>query len=119
MAKNAPTQGYLLARVQTKNTTNATLVKAAPATLYGYSLHNSAAAAVHVKVYDKTSAPTVGTDAPWFTISIPANQSTTIPLPDGLPSSRGFGWAATTGAADSDTGALVAADTVTGYFLYV
>lgn len=117
MALNAPTSGYKLARIQSKATTNALLQSPNPATLYGYSLHNGGASAAFIKVYDKASAPVPGTDVPWFTISIPAGGTATMPLPAGLPSLKGLGFAVTGGAGDGDSSNALL-DGVTGFFLY-
>jgi len=53
--------------------TNATAIKASPGDLYEISMTNYAAAAKFVKLYNKASAPTVGTDVPVLTISLAAN----------------------------------------------
>ena len=53
--------------------TNATVIKASPGDLYEISLTNYSAAPKFVKLYNKASAPTVGTDVPTLTIALPAN----------------------------------------------
>ena len=54
-------------------TTNATLVDASPTDLFEISLANYSAAAKFFKLYNKASAPTVGTDIPVLTIALAAN----------------------------------------------
>lgn len=67
--------GHTKARVMSAATTNATSVKASAGNLYGVHLHNSGAAAVFVKLYNKASAPVVGTDTPVTTLSLSAGSS--------------------------------------------
>ena len=64
------TGGTLLSRLHA--TTAATLsVKGAAGSLYGYDLYNTNAALRYVHFYNKTTAPTIGTDTPVFTLAIP------------------------------------------------
>jgi hypothetical protein len=70
--------------------------------------HNAKAAAVYLKLYDKATAPTVGTDTPRKTIHIPASSSFNFELNDYF--SKGIGYALTGAAADADTTALLAGD---------
>jgi hypothetical protein len=49
--------------------TNATSAKAAPAQVHSVVGYNAAAALRYLKLYDKASAPTVGTDTPFMTIA--------------------------------------------------
>lgn len=65
----------LCSRAVSAASTNATSVKAAQGTLYSISASNEGAAAAFLKLYNKASAPTVGTDQPAMTIVIPANNS--------------------------------------------
>ena len=89
-------------------TTNATLVQGNDATVLGVIGYNAAAANRFLKLYDKKTAPTVGTDTPRLTICLPATTAFAIPLDDYFGS--GVGFAITTGVADADTGAATAAD---------
>jgi hypothetical protein len=98
--------------------TNATSVLAAPCEVLKLTASNTNASARYLKVYDKASAPTVGTDTPVATYTIPGNATgagTNIPLT--LPDSfqLGFAFAITTGAADSDTGAVSANENIINY----
>lgn len=88
-------------------TTNATSVKSSAGTLYNISASNINAAARYIKLYNKASAPTVGTDVPVLTMLIPAGS--TIDHDFGLIGHRfslGIALAITSGAADADTGAV-------------
>lgn len=86
-------------------TTNATSLKASAGLVYGITISNTNAAARYFKLYDKASSPNVGTDTPKSTIQIPANATVARVYPVGLTFTLGIAYAATTGVADSDTGA--------------
>lgn len=96
--------------------TNATSVKGSAATLYGVQVYNTNAAARYLKLYNKASAPTVGTDTPVKVITIPgattgAGSNITIPA-CGIAFGTGLAFALTTGVANSDTGAVAANEIV-------
>jgi hypothetical protein len=86
-------------------TTNATSVKASAGTLYMVTASNVNAAARYLKLYNKASAPTVGTDTPVFTFIIPGNTAgagTNIPIPNvGINFATGIAFALTTEATDA------------------
>jgi len=91
-------------------TTNATSVKASAGTVYSVTVSNTGAAAAYLKYYNKASAPTVGTDVPVITVSVPASGTVAIPATDfGIRFSTGIALAITNLAADSDTTAVAAA----------
>lgn len=58
--------------VVTTASTNAAFMKASAGNLYEITVSNPTATAAYVKLYNKASAPTVGTDVPVMTIAIPA-----------------------------------------------
>jgi hypothetical protein len=92
-------------------TTNATSVKATAGTLYSIVLTNYSAAPKFFKLYNKASAPTVGTDIPLETFEVAANASRAIDFgPLGLRYSTGIAYAMTGAQADADTTALAAGD---------
>lgn len=90
--------------------TNATSVKGSAAKLYGIQVYNNNAAVRYLKIYNKASAPTVGTDTPIKVIHIPGNTAgagSNVPIPSvGISLATGLAFAITTGIADSDTGAV-------------
>lgn len=88
--------------------TNATSVKATPGTLFELTVSNPTATVAYFKLYNKASAPTVGTDVPIATYRIAATASAgdTITLDFGANGKR-----FTTGIAYSLSGAAVATDT--------
>lgn len=100
------------------NSTNAASVKASAGVVTGYYIVNTAAGFSYVKLYDKASSPTVGSDTPLVVLGVPplsaANVSFDVPLafPTGIAS------AVTGGIADSDTTAVNAnAVAVSLYYL--
>jgi hypothetical protein len=101
--------------------TNATSTKGSAGTLYGIQAGNIDSAARYLKIYDKATAPTVGTDTPVMTVMIPGNTSgagNNIPITTaGIAFANGIAWALTTGMPVTDTGA-VAASEITVNFQY-
>lgn len=96
--------------------TNATSVKPTPCEVTMLNASNSNASARFLKIYDKASAPTVGTDTPIATYLIPGGSSgTNIPLVVPTNFNLGFALALTTGVADADTGAVAASEIVVNY----
>jgi hypothetical protein len=63
-------------------TTNANVIKAAPGNLYSIVAIGLTSTARFLKLYNKATSPTVGTDVPVMTIPIPANtQGAGIAIP--------------------------------------
>jgi hypothetical protein len=97
-----------MSTISSAATTNATSVKASAGTVFNIVCSNTGAAAAYVKFYNKASAPTVGTDVPVFTLTIPASGSVIIPASlIGIRFATGIALAITNLAADSDTTAVV------------
>lgn len=113
----AASGGPTKARVMSAASTNATSTKASAGQLYGWYFYNNTASAKFVKFYNKASSPTVGTDTPTETIAIPANGGTNVEFSMGIPYATGIAYAITGAITDADTTA-VAANDVTGFFLY-
>jgi hypothetical protein len=97
-------------------TTNSTFVRGAEARMYTIVAVNTAAAVYYLKLYDKSSAPTCGTDVPVFTVPISfatAGIPTVVTIPgDGLFFQQGVGFCLTAAAADADTGAAATGVTI-------
>lgn len=99
------------------NSTNATSVKGSAATLFSCQFGTLAGPA-WLKIYNKATAPTVGTDTPVKTLIIPvagtaangAGSNITFG-PGGLTLGTGFAAAVTGGVTDADTTAVAAAST--------
>lgn len=89
--------------------TNSTLTKGSAGTVWSVVVSNINAAARYLKLYNKATAPTVGTDTPVIVIPIPAGQVVQIDGgSNGIRFGTGIGWALTASAADSDTTAVAA-----------
>ena len=92
-------------------TTNATLVKNAAGRMFLIMGRNNAAVIRYLKFYNKSSAPTVGTDVPVLTIALDASAKFEIDLnPYGQFFTTGIAFAITGAVADNDTTAIAAAD---------
>lgn len=100
------------------NSTNSTLVHAGTTRLASYFVSNQNASARFVKLYDKATAPTVGTDVPKWTIAIPGGSAANLSFAEPILFVLGLGIGTTTGVADADTGAVAATEVVVnlGYF---
>lgn len=91
--------------------TNAALVKSAAASLYCVVATNTGASPRYVKLYNKATAPVVGTDVPVLTVPVAAGGF--VPVDFGAIGHRfttGLGVAITGGAADTDTTAVGASE---------
>lgn len=92
-------------------TTNATSVKATAGTLYAVVATNQNAASRCLKLYDKATAPTVGTDVPKMTIQVPANSAVSLNLgPVGVRFAIGIALAMTALGTIADTTAVAVND---------
>ena len=93
-------------------TTNATLVKTGACTIKQAFFFNASAATKYIRLYNKATAPTVGTDAPVIVIAVPATSSKEFVFGDnsGLPFSLGVGYAITGAAARLDATGVAAGD---------
>jgi hypothetical protein len=93
------------------NTTNATSVRTSTSNIGLIVVSNINAAARYFKLYNKASAPTVGTDTPILTAMIPAGRTVTIPVPNGgMRMVTGIAYALTTGITVADTGAVAVSE---------
>lgn len=98
-------------------TTNATSVKASAGCINSLQVSNINAAARFLKLYNKASAPTVGTDTPVLTILIPANANVMVDCgPYGIRFSTGIAYALTTGITVADVGAVAVSEHSVGIF---
>lgn len=105
--------GLTTTKVIAAASTNATSIKTNAGRVYLIIASNTAASVRYLKIYNKASAPTVGTDVPVLTIALPAGSLQKIDLADiGMYFATGISLAMTTGYADADTGALTAGDVI-------
>jgi hypothetical protein len=104
---STPTQRF----TNSAATTNATSVKGSAGTLFAIHVSNINAAIRYLKLYNKATAPTVGTDVPVMVIPIPATGFASPNLGGmGMQFGTGIAFALTTGAADTDTAAVAASE---------
>lgn len=118
MTPNVSISGNPLLLV-TAASTNATSVRTVPTSLYELTISNPTATAAYVKLYNKASAPTVGTDVPVATYRVAATGSAGdfISLDFGQVGKRfslGLALAVTAAAAATDTAVAVAGVQISG-----
>jgi hypothetical protein len=90
---------------------NSTLVKSSAGRVYKITGYNAATTLRFLKLYNKTTAPVVGTDTPVNTFALPPSKDFDIDFGIiGRSFATGIGFGLSTGVADADTGALVAGD---------
>lgn len=90
-------------------TTNATLVKSTGGIVYNIALTNYGAAPAFFKLFNKASAPTVGTDIPDMVLEVPAGKSVIFPFERfGYRCGSGIGYTITAAQAIADTAAIAA-----------
>ena len=95
--------------------TNATSVKSSAGTINDITLSNAGASVRYFKLYNKASAPTVGTDTPVRTVLIPPNATVNITgAPAGLRLSTGIAFAITGGIAVADATAVGLSEVAVG-----
>jgi hypothetical protein len=108
--------GHTISRTISAASTNATSVKGSAGQVYGWYLSNTNTSARYLKLYNKATAPTVGTDTPVLTICIPGSGGANVEFTHGIAFGTGIALALTTGAADSDTGAVAANEIIVNLF---
>lgn len=109
--KPAASGGLSASKTVSAASTNATSVKGSAGQVYSIAVSSINAAARYLKLYNKATAPTVGTDVPVLTLVIPGNAAGAgfvWNIDKGIAFSSGIAFALTTGIADSDTGAVSA-----------
>lgn len=93
----------------TAATTNATSVKTTAGNVFELDVTNTSASAMYLKLYNKASAPTVGTDIPISTIPIPATSFQSFTFGRlGKRFASGIAFALTGAMAATDTTAVAA-----------
>lgn len=107
--KLSSTNQQLTSSINSAAGTNGTVAKTRSGYVTSIMAFNSAATVRYLKLYDKATAPTVGTDIPVLVYAVPATSSINLDL-EGQRFTNGIAYATTTGALDSDTGAVGAND---------
>jgi hypothetical protein len=108
--------GLTIHRTLSAASTNATSVKAGAGQVFGWYLSNTNSSARYVKLYNKASAPTVGSDTPVLTLCIPGSGGANVEFSHGIEFGTGIALAITTGAADADTGAVASGEIIVNLF---
>lgn len=108
--------GHSTAKVNSAATTNATSVKATEGRVMGWCLTNTTAAFKYFRIYNKASAPTVGTDVPFLVIGLPPNSTTVSDPVAGMSLTTGIAYAITGAVADNDATVTAASDVIGGLF---
>ena len=91
-------------------------IKASAGQVYGYYIANTATGSVfrYVKIYNKATAPVIGSDAALLvmTIPVPAGAAANVEFSNGIAFSSGIGITAVTGVADTNATAPTANDVI-------
>lgn len=108
--------------LNTAATTNAASIKTTAGNLHELTVSNPTATVAYVKLYNKASAPTVGTDVPVATITVPAASPNSGNVligfgPIGKRFATGIAIAVTGAAAATDTTAATAGVQISATFL--
>ena len=106
--------------VQSLASTNALLVKAGATRVARVVGYNAKATVVFLKLYNKASAPTVGTDVPVLTFALKPQFNFDINAEAlGFNFATGCSYCITAGAADTDTTAIAAGDVLGLNIIYI
>jgi hypothetical protein len=105
------------------NSTNATSVKASAGTVFNMIIHNThngggSGSSITVRLHDKATAPTVGTDVPMIIIHVASDTSKESNFTSGISFTNGIAYALTEGNSLLDATA-VDADGVQVYMGYM
>ena len=92
--------------------TNATSVKASAGAVHKIVLQNISPTTLYLKIYNKASAPTVGTDTPTNTYAAYPAQTLDLSFQGGKPFAAGIAYALTALAADNNAAAVGAGSLV-------
>lgn len=106
----ATSGGVTLAHVVAAASTNATSLKASAGQVYDACVNSNAAYPVYLKLYNKASSPTVGTDTPVRIVQAQAGVPSCVKTEEGYAFGTGIAWALTKGITDADTTAVLISD---------
>ena len=96
--------------------TNLENIKASPGTVTGWKIYNNAGYPVYVKLFDKATAPILGSDTPKQTIGVDAGLGEVNPAGPGQSYATGISFAITKLMADGDTTPVAADDCAVDIF---
>jgi hypothetical protein len=105
------------------NSTNATSVKSSAGAVFNMIIHNThsgggSGSAIAFRLYDKATAPVVGTDVPMIIIHVQSNDSKEINFTSGITFVNGIAYSITDGSSLMDA-TVVSADGVQVYIGYM
>jgi hypothetical protein len=105
------------------NSTNATSVKGSSGAVFNMIIHNThsgggGGSAIAFRLYDKATAPIVGTDVPMIVIHVQSNDSKEINFTSGITFVNGIAYSITDGSSLMDA-TVVSADGVQVYIGYM
>ena len=105
------------------NSTNATSVKGSSGAVFNIIIHNThsgggSGSAIAFRLYDKATAPVVGTDVPMIVIHVQSNDSKEINFTSGITFVNGIAYSITDGSSLMDA-TSVDADGVQVYIGYM
>jgi hypothetical protein len=105
------------------NSTNATSVKGSSGAVFNMIIHNThsgggSGSAIAFRLYDKATAPIVGTDVPMIVIHVQSNDSKEINFTSGITFVNGIAYSITDGSSLMDA-TVVSADGVQVYIGYM
>jgi hypothetical protein len=102
---NTPTTTF----INSAASTNATSIKGSAGTVWSIVATNNNASARHLKIYNKATAPVVGTDVPVLTLHLPTSNNAIVPIgANGMRFSTGIALATTVSSGDGATDAVAA-----------
>jgi len=105
------------------NSTNATSVKGSPGTIFNMIIHNihhggGSGSSIALRLYNKATAPVVGTDVPMVIIHVGSSTSKEINFTSGITFTTGIAYSITGGDSLLDA-TVVDADGVQFYLGYI
>lgn len=109
----ATSGGLTLAHTVAAASTNATSLKGSAGQVYEACVNSNATYPVYLKLYNKATSPTVGTDTPVKVIQAQAGVPACMRTEEGFAFGTGIAWALTKGITDADTTAVLISDATT------
>lgn len=102
--------GLALSHTVLAASTNGTSLKASAGQVYEACVNSNASYPIYLKLYNKASAPTVGTDTPVKIIEAQAGVPACMRTEEGFTFGTGIAWAVTKGITDADATAVLISD---------
>lgn len=100
--------GLTTASAVAANSNNSTSVKGSAGLVYSVMVTNNSATIAYFKLFNKTTAPTCGSDTPVWRMMVPASSGFVFNSDQGLTLGTGIGYCLVTGIADADNTSVAA-----------